>query len=826
MTRDVPSNYLLSLAVLALCAFLPSGCRAPIPVKQNSLEPNALHASPDDMLVRQERLTEEQLPTGQLPRDVRPRSYALQLTIIPERDRFEGLAILEVELQRPRNLLWLHGKGLLVHSAQIQFDENEETITAHYEQKTKDGVAALHLDRMIPAGSAHIVIRYEAAFTEHLEGLYRVKSEGEDYAFTQFEAIHARTAFPCFDEPSFKVPFDVSIRTRSDLVALTNTPVIEERFIENGLKETAFARTQAMPTYLLAFAVGPLDVVEYSPIAPNSIRTRPVPLRGIAVKGKGTQLTYALERVAPMLRNLEQYFNIPYPYRKLDIVAVPDFRSGAMENVGLITFREEFLLMQADSPQRQLRGYAHVMAHELAHQWFGNLVTMPWWDDLWLNEAFATWMGHRVVSELFPEYLADVGLLESVHRAMRSDSLVSARQIRQPIESNHDIRNAFDSITYRKGGGVLSMFESYLGEETFREGIRNYIRGYQFGNATASNLLSALNTAAGHDIASAFQTFLTQPGIPLLKTQVECGAQAFLNVEQSRFLPAGSRGSHELQWKVPLCIRMSVNGEIEKQCVELDSRESSIALTDGLCPDWVMPNADGAGYFRLAMAEEDLVAVQTTAWRHLTNREKLAIADSVVAGFDSGTIRFESLMEIFPSFVDEIRPIAILPARVLRYIDEYLISAAARPALKRYGRSLYEPLYRQLGWEGGSTESGEKRLLRPQVLAFLAEIAQVREVRLEAKQRAHRFLGYPEHLGIQKEALDPNLITLALSIAVQDSGTDFFNAVVDAYFDSTDAMLRRQLLAAIGSTSHPDRASRALNLALDARLRVNEVLDT
>ncbi len=399
----------------------------------------------------------QQPPEGKLPEGVRPTGYRLSLTIIPQQQTFSGTAVIEIETDESTTGIWMHGQDLNVTAIQVAHATTR--IPARWEQKTADGVVRVEFEETLPAGRSTLHIDYTAGFDAPLRGLYRVESGGDAYAFTQFESISARLAFPCFDEPRFKTPFDVTLTVPKDQIAAANTPVDRAIELPDGLQRISYMPTPPLPTYLIAWAVGPFDVVAGPTIPPRKGRSFPVPLRGIAVKGKGVQLTYALDRTGAFVAALEDYFGIPYPYRKLDLVAVPDFAAGAMENVGLITFREWLLLLDEDRiTEHQRRAFAYVLAHELAHQWFGNLVTMPWWDDIWLNESFATWMGNKVVQTLHPEYRSDLGSLASAQRAMNLDNLTSARSIQHPVLTNHDIQNAFSPITYEKGGAVLEMF--------------------------------------------------------------------------------------------------------------------------------------------------------------------------------------------------------------------------------------------------------------------------------------------------------------------------------------------------------------------------------
>ncbi|MCZ6806064.1 MAG: M1 family metallopeptidase, partial [Deltaproteobacteria bacterium] len=463
----------------------------------------------------------EPIPEGKLPEGVRPTGYQLSLTIVPSSDGFSGKAVIGLELDQPATGIWMHGQDLNITA--IHAHQGDAHIGATWEQRTSDGVARVEFGGELPAGRSTLHIDYTADFDHPLRGLYKVESGGQAYAFTQFESISARLAFPGFDEPRFKTPFEVTLTVPADRFAATNTPV--ERAIElpHGLQRVHFKPTPPLPTYLIAWAVGPLDVVPGPPVPQSEMRPYPIPLRGIAAHGQGDRLRYALDRTGEFVEILEGYFAIAYPYQKLDVVAVPDFGAGAMENVGLITFREWLLLIDGGrATENQRRAFAYVMAHELAHQWFGNLVTMPWWNDVWLNEAFATWMGNKVVGILYPQYRVDLASLASAQYAMKLDSLTSARHIRQPVLNNHDIQNAFDAITYKKGGAVLDMFERWMGADRFRDGVRLYLRRHEERTATAEDLLAALDEVDDRDVATPFQSFLNQPGVPLIHATLEC----------------------------------------------------------------------------------------------------------------------------------------------------------------------------------------------------------------------------------------------------------------------------------------------------------------
>ena len=759
------------------------------------------------------------LPEGELPEGVRPTSYRLSLEVVPERDRFSGSAMITVELDRASDRIWMHGERLDV--ASIYATHATTRIEATWSQQTEDGVARVDFVEPLPPGHSTLHVDYSAPFDTPLRGLYRVRSGGQTYAFTQFESISARLAFPCFDEPRFKTPFEVTLTVPEGEFAAANTPVDRTISLPSGLQRITFLPTPPLPTYLVAFAVGPFDVVAGTALPPRKGRPFAIPLRGLAAKGRGTRLQYALDQTAPFVEALEDYFGIPYPYRKLDLVAVPDFAAGAMENVGLITFREWLLLLDAErATEGQRRAFAYVMAHELAHQWFGNLVTMPWWDDIWLNEAFATWMGNKIVHQLHPEYRSDLASLASTQRAMGLDSLTSARSIRQPILSNHDIKNAFDAITYEKGGGVLSMFEHWMGKEAFRDGIRLYLKRYEGGTATSSDLLEALDEVSDADVSAPFQTFLTQPGVPLIKTArlertCESGSRT-IGLEQERYLPIGSEGNVDRAWQIPLCVRHREGAD----CTLLDAPEGALELSG--CTDWWMPNEEGSGYFRFAMPSDDWRTLRQKGFAKLSDRGKMATTDSLYAGFAAGLLETNDLLPWFRRLVaSPLRQVATGPLGVLRFMMYESASDAARPRVRNYAASLYRPRYRRLGWRDRASDSSDMKLLREAILRFMVMDVRDGQARARAARLGRMYIGYQTEP--KPTAVSPQLVGMSLAAAVQEGDEAFFDHLLERLTGSEDATLRGRILTALGSSEEPALSTRALDLALDPRLRLNEM---
>jgi alanyl aminopeptidase len=804
--------------VLGLCFVFGSACTPKGAAAPPLLGANA-SASPVATVLR-------------LPRDVRPLAYALELSVLPKQARFSGRTQIVIALDAAKDVIALHGKEL--HVTSVSAIAGDETINGSYQQQNEDGLASLHFERPLPAGQSRLVIAYDAPFDRSLQGLYRVDAEGESYAFTQFESISARKAFPCFDEPGWKTPFDLWLTVDAHDVAVSNTlPIAEEH--AGARKRVHFAQTQPLPTYLVALGVGPLDVVDVPELAPSTWRSRPVPMRGIAAKGHGPQLAHALASLAPTLNALESYFGIAYPYEKLDVMAVPDFAAGAMENAGLVTFRDALLLIDPEhGTESQRRSSAFVLAHELAHQWFGDLVTMDFWDDIWLNEAFATWLEYRTVNQLHPEYEPGIEFAHDVQEAMESDSRVTARMIRQPIRDDHDIMNAFDSITYSKGGGVIAMFERWVGASVFQQGIQAYLRKHAFANARSEDLLAALSESAGKDVATPFTSFLTQAGVPQVDAKLSCsaGMHPQLQLHQSRYLPLGSAGDTEQRWQIPVCARYQTSLGVRETCTLLVESSANVMLDGETCPSWIMPNADGAGYYRFSLPPAELDALRTRGLPSLTTRERYVLLRGLIAGFEAGTVSGGDVLDSLPAFAtDSERAVATGPIQYLAFLRNQWLGRAGLPPVRRdtlrlqferYVSRLYAPLADKLGFVEQKGETGETKLLRGQVLGALCDLAGDKLLRARLAQAGNQYLGLDSDRKLHPNALPNELLDLGVRMLVEEGDDGVFDAVFAAFKSTSDANLRGRFLRALSSV-RDERSPRALLLSLDPALRVNEV---
>ncbi|HET6911843.1 MAG TPA: M1 family metallopeptidase, partial [Rhodanobacteraceae bacterium] len=445
-----------------------------------------------------------------LPRWAVPQSYELSLRTDPQKSGYGGTVTIAVDLKKASDHLWLHGKDLKVSRVTVTDAAGKAHDGKYTEAAPQQGVARIDFGTTLKPQKLKLAIVFSAPYNQTLEGYYKVTFAGNDYAMTQMEPISARLAFPCFDEPDFKVPMTLTLTFPSSDVAVANTAQASESKAQGGFKTVTFKPTQPLPTYLYAWAVGPWDVVQGPTIPASKWRSEPVPVRGIATKGNGSQMQQALAMAPGIIEHEEAYYGFGYPFGKLDLAALPDFSAGAMENAGLITYRDWLLLLKPNSSPSAVRSTFSVEAHEMAHQWTGDTVTLKWWNDIWLNEAFATWMEQKVTMEIHPEYRGDLERIEGGEGAMHNDSLVSARMIRQPITGNGDIETAFDGITYEKGASVIGMFENFVTPQVFQKGMQAYIKAHAFGNATTDDLVDAIATAAGkgETFKKAFKSFL------------------------------------------------------------------------------------------------------------------------------------------------------------------------------------------------------------------------------------------------------------------------------------------------------------------------------
>jgi aminopeptidase N len=482
---------------------------------------------------------------------------------------------------------------------------------------------------------------------------------------------------------------------------------------------------------------------------------------------------------------------------------------GAMENAGLITYDDTLLLLDADAPLSQQRNFGTVVAHELAHQWFGNLVTPRWWDDIWLNESFAEWMGNKVAVQWRPEIGAGPAQLSGALGAMEQDSLAVGRPIRQAITRNEDVNSAFDSITYEKGGQVLEMIEEYLGEEKFRRGVQAHLKRFPYGTATATDFFQSIGTAAGDPrIVRAFQSFVTQRGVPLI--EVRSAAGGGYTLRQSHYRPIGVAAGQSSQWIVPVCAR---SGD-QRACTLLEGQEARLNLRGA---NWVLPNADAAGYYRFDLDPQGWQRL-LAATPSLPGEEAMVVADSVWAGFEAGRLPFSTVLTAMRALapVQERLAATWIPGNLLS-LNERMLSPADRRAVGALMVELFGPRLRQLGFNPArgayAREDADRRQLRQTLVFYVAGEGRDPALRSQLVTAAEAALGG------NAEALDPAYRATAFEFAVQDRGKPFMDKLLAALTSSQDPLFRRQAAQALGAGATPELGGHALAMFGNERLQ-------
>mgnify|MGYP003334758150 CR=1 FL=1 len=519
----------------------------------------------------------------------RPAAYAIELTIDPAETRFSGREVIRWDLDAPTRVVWLNSRGLDLTAVTVDGTPARFRASGEWLRIDLPARAQRFATELTWSGPIDMVAT---------QGVFAQVVEQDRYVFSQFEATDARAAFPGLDQPDVKTPFDLTLRVPDGTGAFANTPVATEEDEPGPMRRVHFLPTRPLPTYLLAFAVGPFEVVDAGTAGRGN-----TPIRIVVPRGRSGWAGEATRRTGQALEALERYFDQPYPYPKLDVVTIPvTVGFGAMENPGLITCAQQILLARPeDDTLARRREYASVIAHELAHQWFGDLVTLGWWEDLWLNESFASWMGDRVLAELEPGWHMDVSSVGGREYAMGLDGLPSSRQIREPITTFADIESAFDGITYAKGQAVLGMFEAWLGADVFRAGVRSYLTAHADGTGTTEDFIAAISSAAQRDISGPFRSFLDQPGVPAVRVQVDGSA---LVLEQQRFLPPGVRGAPG-HWEIPVCVRWRGSNPT---CTLLTEARQRWEIP-GLDPASLVPDAGATGYWRPRLDEAQVTAL-------------------------------------------------------------------------------------------------------------------------------------------------------------------------------------------------------------------------
>lgn len=741
-----------------------------------------------------------EVPQLRLPKLFVPESYAAKLTIDPAKPTFAGHVEITGKIPSATRLLWLHGRDLKIASATVNGRALRVT--------QRDDKLQLEPDATLPAGDAKLVFDYTGEIdVTGGSAMYVQTLEGQPYIYSQFESLDARRVFPCFDEPDAKVPWQLTIAAPKGLVAVANAPLAHEAD-DGKLHVFEFEPTKPLPSYLVAFGVGPFEIVDAGK-SPGG-----TPLRIVVPHGRVDEAKYAAQTLPKMIGNLETWFGTPFPYPKLDLLVKPSEGSwGAMENAGLITVAAQYVLTSPKPAASQKLRFVDVVGHEAAHQWFGDYVTLAWWDDTWLNEGFAQWLEYRMNAAIDPAWKAnEPAVLRMV--ALDADRLTTARRIHQPIASQAEIANAFETITYDKGASILWMFEHYIGEAKFQQAVRAYLQARAYGNATSADFIAAVSKVAERDLGPAFSSLLDRSGVPELKLSVSCEGKPKLAIAQRRFVPAGARSTEEATpWMLPVCVAYDDHGKRAEACTMLEAASGEIKLA--ACPTWVMSNVDGVGYYQTDYTDKQATALRDLAWSQLEWSEREAvfqdIAVSAGAAPREGSTKLPLALAVslVPRMLDGDRAAITIAQTFVRAIEP-LVAADQQAKFDAWLKKTYGTRGARVGLLAKDNESLQTEFLRAQ-LALPAARGHEPLLTRRAAELAPNWKTLPESA---REVV----LTIAL-----DNDPSLAPKLVAAVKDETDQAQRSMLLRALGSTVNPKSYAASLELFLDPAIDVHEL---
>ena len=727
-----------------------------------------------------------------LPENARPTRYRITLQPDFEKFTFDGLEVIDLEVAAAATEIQLNADELTIHAATlIQGGKSVRAASIALDKERE--TAILSFAEPVNPGAAQLDLRFTGELNDKLRGFYRsqyVNPEGETayLATTQFEATDARRAFPCWDEPSCKATFQLTLNIPANMVAVSNTPIIDQARLDAGYQSVMFAETPVMSTYLLAFVVGDLTSIEQDAV--NNTRVAVWTTRGKEEQGR-----FALETSARMLGFFNDYFGIPYPLEKLDHIAIPDFAAGAMENWGAITYRETALLVDAANSSAGTRQrVAEVVAHEMAHMWFGDLVTMEWWDDLWLNESFASWMGTKAVDWAFPEWQMWTQFVNmDTDRALSLDGLKNSHPIEQEVHDPAEISQLFDAISYSKGASVIRMLEQFLTPEVFRQGLHEYLETNQYANARTGDLWSAMEAVSQKPVTAIMDSWIAQTGYPVLSVQAADAADGVeLTLAQERFVYDHLLGTaaEPTVWQVPVSVAQGGNGEgTAAGPIVMDAAQTRLRLpaADG-GDNWFKVNPGETGFFRVNYAAADwqrlLPAIRSLT---LPATDRLGLQNDAYALSKAGLLPVTQFLELAGAYENEDDASVWSDlASNLRDIELLVAEEPCHENYRAFARDLFRPAARRCGWDAQAGEGHLDALLRSTVISQAGGYGDA-EFLAQAQEQFAAYLKDPA-------GLHPDLRGVVFSLAAQAGDAETYGQLWQLY-EETDLQEEKIRLA-------------------------------
>jgi len=719
-----------------------------------------------------------------LPGAVTPDHYALTFTPDVVKATFAGEETIDVQVLKATSAIVLNSAELELQEATVT--QGEKTQPAQTSLAPEKEQATLTLAEELQPGPATIRIKFTGILNDTLRGFYLAHTKTRNYAVTQFESTDARRAFPSFDEPAFKAKFDITLIVDKGDTAISNGSIASDAPEPGEGKHTIkFTTTPKMSTYLVAMAVGDFECNEGT--ADN------IPVRVCGTPDKKPLGTAALRYAEEILKFYNQYYGIPYPFGKLDIVGAPDFEAGAMENTGAIFYRESLLFIDdKNSSVDSHQAVFEVLAHEMAHQWFGDLVTMKWWDNIWLNEGFATWMALKPSQTLHPEWNAALDAVKETDQALQQDALVNTHSIRAKAETPEEINELFDSISYQKAAAVLRMIEAYVSPDVFRRGVNVYLRKYSYANATAEDFWNALTVASGRPVDKIMPTFVDQAGEPLIMVKAACqnppATQApakkskrrrrvikpvpktQVTVAQQRFwADPEAAPQKEQQWMAPLCVKTEGSKPF---CQILSQKEQTLPVAG--CSQWVFVNVNATGYYRTKYDKTDLDRLTAVIGTELTTAERISLVYDETALVGTGQESMAMLLNLVAALnQDPQRTVVESYLPVLDYANDYLLSDGAAEPFRAWVRANFQPLMAKIGWTRGANENEDTHTLRGDLIHILGVVGEDPETIRQSTRLAEQYLKDPD-------SVDPSIAKWVLEVAARYGNEALFQQYVDA----------------------------------------------